>query len=110
MMQLADMCIGAITRAERDREKQGRWKAGRNIVSSQRKFDLALYMAEYERGLLPPIRWIARAQMKKALSGDIAAGARMIAKLSQLQALLVVSQSILALVAVAAMVFGLKLQ
>lgn len=26
LMQLADMCIGAITRAERDREDGGRWK------------------------------------------------------------------------------------
>lgn len=26
LMQLADMCIGAITRAERDREDRGRWK------------------------------------------------------------------------------------
>jgi hypothetical protein len=25
-MQLADMCIGAITRAERDRENAERWK------------------------------------------------------------------------------------
>jgi len=26
LMQLADMCIGAITRAERDREDRERWK------------------------------------------------------------------------------------
>ena len=26
LMQLADMCIGAITRAERDRDKATRWK------------------------------------------------------------------------------------
>jgi hypothetical protein len=26
LMQLADMCIGAITRAERDREDRDRWK------------------------------------------------------------------------------------
>jgi hypothetical protein len=25
-MQLADMCIGAITRAERERENRDRWK------------------------------------------------------------------------------------
>ena len=48
--------------------------------------------------------------MEKAKSGDIVAGARMIAKLSQLQALLVAAQSILALVAVGGLAFGLKMQ
>ena len=83
---------------------------GKEIAELSRKFDFALYIAEYERGLLPPIRWIARAQIKKAMNGDFVAGARLIAKLSQLQALLVLGQSVLAVVAVGAMAFGLKLQ
>ena len=83
---------------------------GKEIVLLPGKFDLTLYLAEYERGLLPPIRWIVRSQIKKVMSGDIVAGARMIAKLSQLQALLIVCQSILAVIAVGALAFGLKLQ
>ena len=79
------------------------------IVALPGEFDLALYIREYERGLLPPIRWVVHGQMKKVMRGDVVAGARMIAKLSQVQALLVVSQSILALVGVGAMAFGLKL-
>jgi hypothetical protein len=82
---------------------------GKEIAALSGKFDLALYMAEYERGLLPPIKWIARYTMKKAMRGDIVAGTRMIAKLSQFQALLVVCQSIIALIAVGALALGLKM-
>jgi hypothetical protein len=48
--------------------------------------------------------------MKKTKVGDVVAGARMIAKLSQLQALLVVLQGALAVVAIGALAFGLKMQ
>jgi hypothetical protein len=82
----------------------------KQITASSTDFDVALFMSEYERGLLPPIRWIARSSMNKAEAGDIVAAARMIAKLSQVQALLVAGQSILALVAVAGLVCGLKMQ
>lgn len=83
---------------------------GKKIAASSVNFNLDLYMAEYGRGLFPPIRWIAHSAMKKAKAGDVVAGARMIAKLSQLQTFLVASQSILALVAVGALVLGLKMQ
>jgi hypothetical protein len=83
---------------------------GKEIGATTEKFDLLLYMAEYERGLLPPIRWIARSAMKKAMRGDVVAGARMIAKLSQIQALLVAGQSVLALLAIGALAFGMKMQ
>lgn len=83
---------------------------GRKIATSSSTFDLSLFISEYERGLLPPIRWIARSSMNKAKTGDIVAGARMIAKLSQVQALLIASQSTLALLAVGGLAFGLKMQ
>ena len=83
---------------------------GKEIGATTEKFDLLLYMAEYERGLLPPIRWIARSAMKKAMRGDVVAGARMIAKLSQIQALLVACQSVLALLAIGALALGMKMQ
>jgi hypothetical protein len=83
---------------------------GKEIASTTKQFNLALYMAEYERGLLPPMRWLAQSAMKKAMSGDIVAGARMIARLSQIQALLVACQSLLALVALGGLAFGIKMQ
>lgn len=101
--------LSTIVKAALGAQEDGE-QLGKEIVALPGKFDLPLYIAEYERGLLPPIRWIARAQMKKAMSGDLVAGARMIAKLSQLQALLVLCQSVLAVVAVGAMAFGLKVQ
>lgn len=82
---------------------------GKRIIASAGSFDVSLFISEYERGLLPPIRWIARSSLNKAKDGDIVAGARMIAKLSQVQALLVAGQSILALVAVGGLAFGLKM-
>lgn len=83
---------------------------GKRIAASAKDFDVSLFMVEYERGLLPPIRWIARCSMNKAKAGVIAAGARTIAKLSQVQALLVVGQSLLALIAIGGLAFGLKMQ
>lgn len=83
---------------------------GKRIIASAGSFDVSVFMSEYERGLLPPIRWIARSAMNKAKGGDIVAAARMIAKLSQVQALLVAGQSILALVAVGGLAFGIKMQ
>jgi hypothetical protein len=82
----------------------------KRIIASAGTFDVSLFMSEYERGLLPPVRWIAHFSMNKAKAGDIVAGARMIAKLSQVQALLVVGQSILALVAIGGLAFGMKMQ
>lgn len=38
---------------------------------------------QHERGLWPPNRWLARVAMRKTEDGDAAAGARLVAKLSQ---------------------------
>ena len=83
---------------------------GQEIAATGEQFNLSLYMTEYERGLLPPMRWFAQSAMKKALNGDIVAGARMIAKLSQVQALLVACQSLLALVALGGLALGIRMQ
>jgi hypothetical protein len=83
---------------------------GKKIGTQKKRFDIALYVSEYQRGLIPPIRWFARAAMNNAKSGDIVAVARMIAKLSQVQALLVASQGILALLAIGALILGLKME
>ncbi|WP_148415292.1 hypothetical protein [Noviherbaspirillum massiliense] len=77
-------------------------------VQAGEKFDVARFISEFERGLFPYQRWVAQRTMKKALSGDIVASARLIAKLSQAQALLVLSEALLAITAAAALVSGLK--
>lgn len=101
--------LSTVVRAGLAAQEDGE-SLGKKIAASSAKLDLNLYMAEYERGLLPPVRWIARSAMKKTKAGDVVAGARMIAKLSQLQALLVVLQGALAVVAIGALAFGLKMQ
>jgi len=83
---------------------------GKRAAASPQDFDVTVFMAEYERGLLPPIKWLAHLVMSKAQAGDFGASVRVIAKLSQLQALLVVCQGLLALVAVGALAFGLKME
>ena len=83
---------------------------GKRLAASPDPIDIDLFIAKFERGLLPPIRWFAHSSMNKAKSGDVVAGARMIAKLSQVQALLVASQSILTLLAVGGLAFGMKMQ
>ena len=83
---------------------------GREIANATTDFDFDLYITEYERGLIPPIRWVARAAMRKAMQGDGVAGARMIAKISQVQALLVACQSLLTLFALGGLACGIKMQ
>jgi|GEM_PF-1719637 len=83
---------------------------GKKIAESPQEFNLELFGSEYERGLFPPIRWLAHASIEKAKSGDVVAGVRMIAKLSQIQTLLVVTQGILAVVAAGVLAVGLKAQ
>lgn len=100
--------ISTIVKAALGAQEDGE-ALGKEIGSTTKQFDLLLYMTEYERGLFPPIRWIAQSSMKKAIRGDVVAGARMLAKLSQVQALLVACQSLLALLALGALAFGMKM-
>ena len=81
----------------------------KQLIESGRGFDVATFVTEFQRGLLPHIRGLSRRSFEKALAGDSLAGARMIAKISQIQALLVAAQSLLAIVAVASIAFGLKM-
>jgi hypothetical protein len=101
--------LSTVTKAALAAQTEGE-ELGREIEASAIKFNLSLYMEEYERGLLPPVRWIAHAAMQKAMQGDIVAGARMISKLSQIQALLVLAQGVLAILALGGLAFGMKMQ
>ena len=101
--------LGTIVTAALAAQEDGEM-IGKKISESKQKFDLSMFAREYERGLFPPIRWLAHSAMKKAMHGDGVAGARMIAKLSQLQTLMVVAQGVLAVVAAGALAVGLKMQ
>jgi hypothetical protein len=70
--------------------------------------DMSIWMEEYLRGLWPPARAIARCAVSKVQTGDLAAGARLIAKLGQLQAYFVWGQMFLGVVAASALLLGLK--
>lgn len=82
----------------------------KRLKSNSGPFDIELFSTEYKRGLFPPISWITQAAMERAKRGDTVASARMIAKISQVQVLLVVAQGMLAVVAAGAVAFGMKLQ
>jgi hypothetical protein len=101
--------LGTIVKAALGAQEDGDLLA-RRVYATGKAFDAQTFFSEYERGLLPHIRWIAGFQMRKAKAGDVVASARMIAKLSQVQALLVVAQSLLALLAIGGLAVGLKMQ
>ncbi|OGB23733.1 MAG: hypothetical protein A3I66_15820 [Burkholderiales bacterium RIFCSPLOWO2_02_FULL_57_36] len=82
----------------------------KQIQESGRPFDVKIFITEYERGLFPYQRWLARKSMDKAIAGDSVAVARMIAKLSQTQAILVLTETLLVAVAAGVLVVGLRTQ
>jgi hypothetical protein len=81
----------------------------KEIASSGQIFDVNLYITEFERGLFPYQRWMARKTLDKAKAGDSVASARLIAKLSQVQAMLVLLEASLVIVAAGTLVCGLKI-
>lgn len=81
---------------------------GKGLIDAGEKFDLDIFITEFERGLFPYQRWVARRSMAKARSGDVVASARFVAKLSQVQALLVLGEAAFTIAAAATLVAGLK--
>lgn len=100
--------LSTVIKAAQDAHEDGE-KLGERVIASS-AFDLDVFIAEYERGLFPPIRWLVGKSLRKAKSGDVVAAARMVSKLSQIHALLVVVHSLLVLVAIGGLAFGLKMQ
>lgn len=80
----------------------------KKLLDTGEKFDLDIFITEFERGLFPYQRWVARFTMAKARAGDVVASARLIAKLSQVQALLVLGEAAFSIAAAATLVAGLK--
>lgn len=105
VVRLFGAMVGAGVASHEDGES-----IGIKLGASGEPFDISLFIAEFQRGLLPPYRWIAARSMARARSGDTAAGARTIAKLSQLQALLVLLQAAVAIAAAVTFVLGLQVK
>ncbi|MFN9091771.1 MAG: hypothetical protein ACK5V0_09800 [Alphaproteobacteria bacterium] len=101
---LAAVVKGALA-AQHDAEE-----LTKELIASGETMDVNTFILEFQRGLLPHVRGVSRRAFEKALSGDSLAGARLIAKLSQVQALLVAFQSLLAVLGLATIAFGLKMQ
>jgi hypothetical protein len=80
----------------------------KKIRESGNSFDTEVFAEEFQRGLFPWQRWLVKKSFKKARSGDVVAGARMIAKLSQVQAMLVLLHAVLAIGAAFVITLGLK--
>jgi len=81
---------------------------GKNLQESGKQLDVNIYISEFERGLFPYQRWVARRTMMKVKAGDTVATARMIAKMSQVQALLVLAETLISIIAACFLVAGLK--
>jgi hypothetical protein len=81
----------------------------KKIKDSGRPFDVNVFIGEFERGLFPYQRWLTKKSMAKAKAGDSVASARMIAKLSQVQAMLVLTETLLVIVALGLLVAGLRM-
>ncbi len=79
-------------------------KALKNVDVSL--INLAQYSEQFQNTLFFWNRWLARKAMAKAAAGDYSIGARMLARMSQIYALLVISQGALAICACGSILFG----
>ena len=80
---------------------------GKDLVERQIQIDVATFFAETEKALFWPGSWFARRAFAKAQAGDFAGPGRMYTKVAQAQALAVIVQAILCLVAAVIIVCGL---
>jgi hypothetical protein len=99
---LAAIIAASAASAEKS-EAIGRELAERNV-----DIDFKVVFREMERGTYYPAKWIVRRSFEKAMSGDFAAAGRMSAGIAQVQSLLVLMQVGLAVAAIAACAFGVK--
>ncbi|WP_137936568.1 hypothetical protein [Chitinivorax sp. B] len=89
---LAKLLIGMVS-AGIGSQEDGQALAAQ-LQEGQEPFDVDVFISEFSRGLFPPYRWIAAWSMQRSKSGDIAAGQRYIAKLSQSTAVIVLLQAV----------------
>lgn len=83
----------------------------KKFQESSEQIDLNVFVFEYERSLFFYQRWIVRRSIEKAKAGDLVASARLVARLSQIHALIVIlGEAALAIAAAGMLVAGLKYQ
>ncbi|WP_149364050.1 hypothetical protein [Rhodanobacter sp. T12-5] len=83
-------------------------QVGAELAARGIEVDFAVVFSEMERGLFYPAKWIARSSFKKAVAGDLAAGGRLAAYISQIQSWLAFALVGLVVAAVAVTVSGVK--
>ena len=87
-------------------EKAG--QLGSELAAQGTKLDFRVVFREMEKGLFYPAKWLARSSFKRAIGGDLAAGGRLAAYISQIQSWLALLLVGLVVVAVAVTVAGVK--
>lgn len=80
---------------------------GRDLAEREVEIDLARFFTEAEKALFWPTNLLARQAFSKAQSGNFSGPGRMYTKVAQFQALVVVVQAVLSLVAAVVIVRGI---
>jgi hypothetical protein len=83
-------------------------KLGRDLAEREVEIDFARFFAETEKALFWPAKLFARRAFAKAQAGDFAKPGRMYTKVAQFQALVVLIQVVLSLVAAVVIVRGIS--
>lgn len=87
-------------------EKAG--QLGAELAARGIEVDFTVVFREMERGLFYPAKWLARSSFRKAIGGDLAAGGRLAAYISQVQSYLALVLVGLVVAALAVTVAGVK--
>lgn len=80
---------------------------GKQITAGSEPFSYTTFISEFEKALLPHVRWISRRMMRNVVA-DPQYALRLTAKVSQCQPVLVTCEVVAVAVAVVAVVIGLK--
>ncbi|MDY7547242.1 hypothetical protein RGU75_13495 [Glaciimonas sp. CA11.2] len=82
---------------------------GKDAVKDGFTIDIEAYLIEFKRGLFFVQRLVAETSFKKLRAGDLAAGGRLVAKLSQVNVWIVLFQAILILWSAVEILVGVKI-
>jgi hypothetical protein len=74
-------------------------EGAKKLYESPQEFEPKVLFSEVERAFFPPLRWFVRRSFAKVREGDLAAPARNLLKLAQVQGLLVVAMAVIMLTA-----------
>jgi hypothetical protein len=79
------------------------------IAAAGKTFDPDIFFTEFQKGYFPIQRWLITNSLDKVHRGDMAAGARLIAKMGQVHGMLVIVHAFLAISAALVIALGVKL-